>query len=142
MKVVINGCYGGFSLSNFAHKELLRRKGKECYFYEWEFNNGYHRIDDDPDKHFSVIISTKDYGKHTNIIEEEHIAPYYRYDENFRTDYDLVSMIEEFGSEKCSGRYAELEIIDVPAGTYFRIDEYDGLENIEYRDDIDWLVAI
>ena len=90
MKLVINNCYGGFSISNFAHKELLRRKGKDCYFYEWKFGNGYHRIDDDPDKHFSIMVSTKDYGKHTNKIESDHLIPYYRDRDNvnFRTDPD------------------------------------------------------
>lgn len=139
MKVVINNCYGGFSISNFAHKELLRRKGKDCYFYEWGFNNGYHRIDDDPDKHFSVMVSTKDYGKHTNKIDSEHIIPYHN--EKFRTDSDLIAMIEEFGSEKCSGRCAELEIVNIPSGSYYRIEEYDGLEYVEYRDEIEWLIA-
>lgn len=138
MKVVINSCYGGFSISNFAYKELLRRRGKECYFYEWDYHNGYNRIDDDPNKHYSVMVITKDFGKHVDKIDREYIA-YYR--DEIRTDADLIAMIEEFGSEKCSGRYAELEIVDIPTGTYFRIDEYDGLENIEYRDDIDWMIA-
>ena len=141
MKVVINGCYGGFGLSNFAYKELLRRKGKECYFYENKYGVGCYRIDDDPDnnKYFLVTVSTKDYGKFTEKIDSEHCV-YYRGD-NIRNDLDLIAMIEEFGSEKCSGRYAELEIEDVPSGTYYRIGEYDGIEYIEYRDDIDWLVA-
>ena len=138
MKVVINNCFGGFSISNFAYKELLRRKGKECYFYVWNYPNGYYRIEDDPDKHFSVMVSTKDYGKHTDNIETEHFV-YYR--EEIRMDADFISMIEEFGSDKCSGRYAELVIVDIPAGAYFRIDEYDGFESIEYRDDIDWMIA-
>lgn len=141
MKLVINNCYGGFSISNFAHKEFLRRKGKDCYFYEWEFGNGYHRIDDDPDKHFGVMVSTKDYGKHTNKIGSDHLIPYYRDNTSFRTDPDFISMIEEFGSEKCSGRYAELEIVDIPSGSYYRIEEYDGLEYVEYRDEIKWLIA-
>lgn len=141
MKVVINECYGGFGLSNFAHKELLRRKGKECYFYENKYGVGHYRIDgiEDADKYLFVTISTKDYGKFTEKIDAEHIVRFR--DEDIRTDSDLIAMIEEFGSEKCSGRYAELVVEDIPTGTYYRIDEYDGLESIEYRDEIDWLIA-
>ena len=141
MKIVINTCYGGFGLSNFAYKELLKRKGKECYFYNHRWGSGYTRIDDDPDKYdkyFSVIVSTKDYGKFTEEIDSEHRV---YYDGDIRTDLDLIAIIEEFGSEKCSGRYAELEIEDIPSGTLYRIDEYDGYEGIEYREEIDWLIA-
>lgn len=142
MKVVINCCYGGFGLSTFAYKELLKRKGKECYFYNAEWGVGYTRIDDDPDnrnKYFLVTVSTKDYGKFTEKIDNEHHV--YYDGEDIRTDSDLIAMIEEFGSEKCSERYAKLEIVDVPSGAYYRIDEYDGYESIEYRDEIDWLIA-
>lgn len=104
MKIVVNKCYGGFGLSNFAYKELLKRKGKECYFYDWKFHKGYTRIDDDNNKHFSVTVSTKDYGKFTEEIDSEHCV-YYRGDD-IRNDLDLIAMIEEFGSEKCSGRFA------------------------------------
>ena len=33
MKIVINVCFGGFSLSNKAIKRYLELKGEECYFY-------------------------------------------------------------------------------------------------------------
>lgn len=139
MKVVINDCYGGFSLSNFAYKELFRRKGKECYFYNWEFEKGYFRIDDDPDKYFMVVVSTKDYGRFAKEIYDEDRV-YYRGGE-IRTDSDLITMIEEFGSKKCSWKCSKLIIKDIPSGAYYRISEYDGLEWIEYRDEIEWLIA-
>lgn len=142
MKVVINNCFGGFGISSFAYKELLRRKGKECYFYRLDFGKGYYRIDDDPDKHIGIVaVSTKDYGNFTEKIDKEYCINYDRDDGDIRTDPDFISIIEEFGSDKCSSRFAELVIEDIPAGTYYRIDEYDGLEHIEYRDEIDWLIA-
>lgn len=86
-----------------------------------------------------VTVSTKDYGKFTENIAEEHSS--FLKGKNIRTDTDLIAMIEEFGSEKCSSRYSKLIIKDVPCGSYYRIDEYDGYEYIEYRDQIDWSVA-
>lgn len=39
------------------------------------------------------------------------------------------------------GGARDVEIIWVPVGTEFRITEYDGAENIEYKDDIAWEIA-
>ena len=126
MKVVINSCYGGFSLSNFAYKELLRRKGKECYFYNWEFGKGYYRIDENPDEYFCVIVTTEDYGEFTTKIEH---SVYYR-DGEIRTDPDFIAMIEEFGSEKCGGKYSKLKIVEIPDDVNWEINDYDGIETI------------
>lgn len=84
-------------------------------------------------------MSIKDYGKFTENIAEEHSNFLKR--ENIRTDTDLIAMIEEFGSEKCSSKYSRLIIKDVPSGSHYRIYEYDGYEGIEYRDEINWSVA-
>ena len=43
MKIVINVCFGGFSLSNKAIKRYLELKGEECYFYKqtkWNYSDG------------------------------------------------------------------------------------------------------
>jgi hypothetical protein len=57
-----------------------------------------------------------------------------------RTDPVLVEVVEELG-EKANGFAANLEVIDIPKGTLYRIDEYDGLESIETADEINWKVA-
>ena len=57
-----------------------------------------------------------------------------------RTDPILVQIIEELG-ERASGRFAELYIRELPEGTRYRIDEYDGLESVMTQDDYDWSVA-
>lgn len=45
----------------------------------------------------------------------------------------LASLIREFGSEKCSGRNANLQVVEVPdTCTDYEIDEYDGFEIITY----------
>lgn len=86
MKVVINACYGGFSVS----KEVYERMGKEWDGYGYAFDND-------------------------------------------RTNPDLIAVIEELGSEKSSGRCAELEIVDIPEdATDWEISNYDGVESVIY----------
>lgn len=58
-----------------------------------------------------------------------------------RTNPKLIEFIEKFGSERASGQCSKLKIVEVPCGINFRIDEYDGMEDIEERDNIDWYVA-
>lgn len=53
----------------------------------------------------------------------------------------MIEYIEKFGTEKASGRYAHLVVIDIPKGTAYRIEEYDGFEYIECRDEIEWEIA-
>ena len=82
MKIVVNDCFGGFSLSDFAVEKLG--------------------------------------------LEDE-------YDDVERTDARLIALIDEFGSEACSGDYAELMIQEIPdSATDWESDEYDGAESITY----------
>ena len=62
-----------------------------------------------------------------------------RYDIN-RADPVLVQVVEELG-EEANTRFSELRIRDLPEGTKYRIDEYDGNESVCTIDDYDWSVA-
>ena len=62
-------------------------------------------------------------------------------DEDFRTDKRLIDYIEKFGSNAASGPCSNLVVEEIPKGTLYRITEYDGLENIEIQNNIDWKVA-
>lgn len=57
-----------------------------------------------------------------------------------RTDPILVQVVEELG-EDANGSYAKLRIEELPKGTIYRIDEYDGFESVKTQDDYDWSVA-
>jgi len=57
-----------------------------------------------------------------------------------RADPILVQVVEELG-EKSGSWGADLMIEEVPAGTKYRIDEYDGIEAVMTIDDYDWKVA-
>jgi hypothetical protein len=57
-----------------------------------------------------------------------------------RTDPALVQVVEEMG-EAANGMSAALRIAELPAGTLYRIDEYDGSETVMTQDDYNWSVA-
>jgi hypothetical protein len=83
MTFVLNKCYGGFSLSDFAVEKLG--------------------------------------------VEDE-----YSFLDELEMDA-LASLIREFGSEKCSGRNANLQVVEIPdICTDYGIDEYDGFEVMTY----------
>ena len=58
-----------------------------------------------------------------------------------RKDSRLISYIEERGSKAASDAHAYLKLINIPAGTAYRICNYDGYEYLEYRDEIEWEIA-
>ena len=57
-----------------------------------------------------------------------------------RADPALVQAVEELDDE-ANTRFSDLRIIDIPAGTKYRIDEYDGNESVMTVDDYQWSVA-
>ena len=57
-----------------------------------------------------------------------------------RTDSILVAVVEQLG-KKANGKHASLAIEEVPKGTAYRIDEYDGYESVKINSDYDWDIA-
>ena len=54
----------------------------------------------------------------------------YKYiDHDLRTDAKLVECVETLG-EEADGRFAELNVVEIPDDVNWEIDEYDGLETI------------
>ncbi len=114
-KIAYNDCFGGFGLSDQAFEALLDRKG-----IEWEKTEGRYWW-------FGF-----DYWRGGKVDEDDaHLSPYSFYHD--RRDPDLIAVIEEFGLE-ANGHCAYLRICDLPAGTRYYIDEYDGLETIVTED--------
>lgn len=58
-------------------------------------------------------------------------SPYSYEDWDKRTAPELIALIEEKGSEYCSGSYAELKVVEIPDDVDWYIDNYDGMETIE-----------
>lgn len=129
MKVVINKCYGGFSLSHAATMAYAKRKGLDllAFIYDRDFKTGkvvYTPYD--PARHRDPLLifysttdlSTQDLFSDQDLFSNRDIP---------RNDPDLIAIVEEMG-EAANGDYAELRIIEIPDDVKWQIDEYDGLE--------------
>ena len=144
MKIVINTCYGGFSLSPKGERRYLELSGQNAYFYKQSkykythFINDFIRIDNMEDfPYIFFYCTTYDQGKiisdyPNNIFNSRDIK---------RNDHALVQVVEELGEESF-GKCAKLKVVNIKKGRWFKIDEYDGLETIQYRDiDDEWILA-
>ena len=148
MKIVLNGCFGGYGLSYEAKALYLLARGKTPYFYQdiSTYDNNcfkkqyqYKLISMSEAKNCTpYVYCTSTYqGEIINdqindIISDSDIS---------RTDPVLVSIVETIGPDAASGRFASLFIEEIPDGTLYKIDEYDGVESLITQDDDDWLVA-
>ena len=57
-----------------------------------------------------------------------------------RDDPILVRVVEELG-EEANDSFSDLQIVDLPAGALWRIDEYDGNESVKTMNDYNWKVS-
>jgi hypothetical protein len=135
MKIAVNKCYGGFSLSPLATKRYGELKGIQVYFYKqtkYRFKDGcdeYVKTDNLNDNNFSIYAYTKDYGTKIKILENE---CYFSNRPEDRSDPDLIKVIEELGNQ-ANGRCANIKIIDIPDDVEWEIEEYDGSEWISEK---------
>jgi hypothetical protein len=105
MKVVICTCHGGFGLSREAlHR--LRELGNRAALEETDVGEKWPGSDKARDDEYNSFLRK--------------IA---------RNDEQLVQVVEEMGSA-ANGPSAILKIIDVPDGTDWQIEEYDGMERV------------
>lgn len=144
MKIAINKCYGGFSLSPAAVKEMARLKGRECYFYSHdlktrkmtpisleEAEKGYMFFAYDVPNIDEVAPALENWGKQSEKARREHneLVRSHSLDSrpDDRADPDLIKVIESLG-DKANGQCAKLEVVEIPDGTDYEVEEYDGRE--------------
>lgn len=132
MKVVCNRCYGGFSLSPEAEKLYIKKQRKELFFYHQtkyknrDGVNEYTKIDSGDVRHDSTHTYTADFG---TSFQDHPDSDYWSSRDIKRDDPILIQVIEELGSA-ANGAYADLQITEIPNGTDYIIEEYDGNEHI------------
>lgn len=132
MKIVINGCFGGFSLSMAAIKRLAELNGKKAYFFEHTRKDkgngeGYHPVESDKEAFclFAFDVPNPNDFDEKELLEKHELPT--RPDN--RADPLLVQVVEELG-KKADGFCASLEIVEIPDGVDYEIQEYDGSEHI------------
>jgi len=132
-KIVINNCYGGFGLSIKAQQYYLKLKGKGVYFYKGTLGKDeYRKISaEQAGDEFVCHVVTKDCGE---ICNETAFADdiYFSARNINRDDQDLIKTVEELGIE-ASGRFAKLEIVEIPNDIEWEIEDYDGHEWISEK---------
>lgn len=130
-EVVINKCYGGFGLSDKAHKRYAEIKGITIYPEPSTFGhiNYYtvpaHERPPKLDARQFGALSMEERQAYNKRCASEHL-----YDHDIpRDDAALVQTVRELGKE-ASGRFASLKIVRIPDDIEWEIDEYDGLEHV------------
>ena len=59
------------------------------------------------------------------------------------TEQEVKAYVDEKhpDSHIYTGGWRDIEIVEVPAGTLFKVSEHDGYESIEYKESEDWSMA-
>ena len=128
-KIVINNCFGGFSLSDEAFELYLNKKK-----IKWYKENGfmgssiYYKVP--PDKY--KTLSDKWFNEDGNYKRINNKNWYLSNYDIPRDDAVLIEVIKELG-KKANSRYSELKIVEIPSDVDWEISEYDGLEKVEEK---------
>ena len=127
MKVAYNNCFGGFGLSPLAKALFAKKKGIALFWYI-RSNQQYIKMDGIiPSTLFGPDAFCSDHGE--SFLMNKGIRDMYC-PEIERNDVDLISVIEELGSEKASAQCSKLAIDEIPDGSSYEITDYDGNEKV------------
>lgn len=136
-KIVYNACHGGFSLSHEAMMRYAEIKGITLYSRMTYTVPQYSLC---PPAEYDRIYAEEAANPVSPDRYRRSNEMYFGYSSIARTDPVLVQVVEELG-EKANGLCANLQIRELPAGTLYRIDEYDGFESVVTQDEYEWDVA-
>lgn len=112
MKLVINACYGGFSLSRDAFLKL-REMGNKWALSEPDYGEKW-----------------SDGSVNTRSAMDRERGFFLR--DMPRDDLQLVAIVEQMG-EAANGACARLRIVEIPDDVAWEIDDYDGSESVHEK---------
>ena len=124
-KIVVNGCFGGFGLSDAAISRYAEIAGIPLYSYQIDGWTSWYLVPRD-------VYDALDRDDRNEVYFSADALP--------RTDPALVQVVEELGPA-ANGNFAELYIVELEPGTRYRIDEYDGTESVMTIEDYEWSIA-
>ena len=125
MKIVINTCFGGWGLSHAAYLRYAELKGIELYAYKENYRTEeLEEVNNFKDNTF-IQYATKQVSNKKELNENY----FYLSRDESRTDPLVIQVVEELG-KKASSCLAKLKIIEIPDGTEWELDDYDGVESI------------
>ena len=131
MKIILNKCYGGFSLSHEAYMLYAKKKGITLYPYAIDYATNTYYITNNPENEYTVHYFTKNYGNTISFKDaEDEYFLWLNY--SYREDPILVEVVEELG-ERANGSYAKLEVVEIPDDMDYVIDNYDGIETLHQK---------
>ena len=113
MRVVVNRCYGGFGISREAFLRL-RELDDKAALEETDIGEVWKGINPEGKVRDSLFLDA-----FCRDIE--------------RNDPLLLQVMDEMGAERVSAQLAKLEAVEIPDGTDWEIDEYDGWESVEEK---------
>lgn len=131
MKIVINKCYGGFSLSHAAVMYYAELFDKTLYPYvNKRTNDGidfkmlipYISETETPSILGHIVYLNKPLNKDSTLEND-----YFRPMDIKRNDPILVRVVQKL-KKKANGMCADLKIITIPDDVDFEVEEYDGTE--------------
>ncbi len=114
-KIVINACYGGFSVNRTGWLWLRDRGQPQAI----EQKDPLRPQDpDEDDRWYALRANGGGIGSDMLVID----IP--------RDDPLLIELVETLGSDAVSGQCARLKVIEIPDHVEWCIEEYDGMERV------------
>ena len=121
MKIVVNRCFGGFSISLDAARYMAKRGNKQAVEELKEYEDGKNKKRELKDLEKKLGVRWFGYGYCKG------------FDGSYERDnIDLVAAVEKLGL-KASGECSNLKVVEIPDGIEWEIDEYDGNETIREK---------
>ena len=125
MKLVINRQYGGFSLSHKAVMRYAELKGITLYPYIDDITKQVYgdratldNIENLPFVHYSTAEAKNERTLNDSYFSTSDIP---------RDDPALIQVVQELG-DAANVDVSTLSIVEIPDGTEWEIEEYDGME--------------